>query len=167
MDLSRDIHPLTDFKKNTPEFLRQMKETGEPIVLTINGKAELVVQDAASYQKLLELAEEAQRGRRHPPRPGRSQCRAYSQPRRLQAARREEARDFGLMFRIEVTANAQADADAAYAWMAENISPAFAEQWYQGLFKQLETLTKHPTRCPSARVGQIRRRHPRTDLRKA
>jgi prevent-host-death family protein len=59
MDLSRDIHPLTDFKKNTPEFLRQMKETGEPIVLTINGKAELVVQDAASYQKLLELAEEA------------------------------------------------------------------------------------------------------------
>ncbi len=55
------------------------------------------------------------------------------------------------MFRIEVTANAQADADAAYAWMAENISPTFAEQWYQGLFKPLETLTKHPTRCPLAR----------------
>lgn len=36
-----------------------MKETGEPIVLTINGKAELVVQDATAYQKLLELAEEA------------------------------------------------------------------------------------------------------------
>ncbi len=59
MDLSRDIQSLTDFKKNTPEFLRQLKETGEPVVLTINGKAELVVQDAASYQKLLDLAEEA------------------------------------------------------------------------------------------------------------
>ena len=59
MDLGRDIHPLTDFKKNTPEFLRQLKETGNPVVLTINGKAELVVQDAASYQKLLDLAEEA------------------------------------------------------------------------------------------------------------
>lgn len=59
MDLSRDIHSLTDFKKNTPEFLRQLKDTGEPVVLTINGKAELVVQDAASYQKLLDLAEEA------------------------------------------------------------------------------------------------------------
>jgi PHD/YefM family antitoxin component YafN of YafNO toxin-antitoxin module len=59
MDLSRDIHSLTDFKKNTPEFLQQLKETGEPLVLTINGKAELVVQDAASYQKLLDLAEEA------------------------------------------------------------------------------------------------------------
>jgi prevent-host-death family protein len=59
MDISRDIHSLTDFKKNTPEFLRQLKDTGEPVVLTINGKAELVVQDAASYQKLLDLAEEA------------------------------------------------------------------------------------------------------------
>lgn len=59
MDLSRDIHSLTDFKKNTPEFIQQLKETGEPVVLTINGKAELVVQDAASYQKLLDLAEAA------------------------------------------------------------------------------------------------------------
>jgi PHD/YefM family antitoxin component YafN of YafNO toxin-antitoxin module len=59
MDLNRDIHSLTDFKKNTPEFLQQLKETGDPVILTINGKAELVVQDAVSYQKLLDLAEEA------------------------------------------------------------------------------------------------------------
>jgi PHD/YefM family antitoxin component YafN of YafNO toxin-antitoxin module len=59
VNLDRDIHSLTDFKKNTPQFLEQLKETGEPVVLTINGKAELVVQDAASYQKLLDLAEEA------------------------------------------------------------------------------------------------------------
>lgn len=59
MNLNRDIHSLTDFKKNTPEFLQQLKDTGEPVVLTINGRAELVVQDAASYQKLLDLAEEA------------------------------------------------------------------------------------------------------------
>lgn len=59
MDLNRDIHSLTDFKKHTPDFLKQLKDTGEPVVLTINGKAELIVQDAASYQKLLDLAEEA------------------------------------------------------------------------------------------------------------
>jgi prevent-host-death family protein len=58
MNLSQDIHPLTDFKRNTPEFLRQLKETGNPVVLTINGKAELVVQDAASYQRLFDLAEQ-------------------------------------------------------------------------------------------------------------
>jgi prevent-host-death family protein len=57
MNLSQDIHPLTDFKRNTPQFLRQLKETGNPVVLTINGKAELVVQDAASYQRLFDLAE--------------------------------------------------------------------------------------------------------------
>ena len=57
MDITKDIQPLTDFKRNTTELLRQMKETGEPIVLTINGRAELVVQDAGSYQKLLELVD--------------------------------------------------------------------------------------------------------------
>jgi PHD/YefM family antitoxin component YafN of YafNO toxin-antitoxin module len=59
MKKNPDIHSLTDFKKNTPEFLKRLKESGNPIFLTINGKAELVVQGAASYQKLLDLAEEA------------------------------------------------------------------------------------------------------------
>ncbi|HEV3166826.1 MAG TPA: type II toxin-antitoxin system Phd/YefM family antitoxin [Isosphaeraceae bacterium] len=57
MDLSRDIHPLTDFKRNTTEFLTLLKKTGQPVVLTINGKAELVVQDARSCQRLLDLTE--------------------------------------------------------------------------------------------------------------
>jgi prevent-host-death family protein len=59
MNLTRDIHSLTDFKHKTPKFVRQLKETGDPIVLTINGKAALVIQDAESYQKLLDVAEEA------------------------------------------------------------------------------------------------------------
>ena len=61
MDIHRDIHSLSNFKRHTPDFLRQLKETGHPVVLTINGKAELVVQDAASYQKLIDLAERAER----------------------------------------------------------------------------------------------------------
>lgn len=61
MDINRDIHSLTDFKKNTPEFIRQLKKNKEPIVLTVNGRAELVVLDAKSYQKILDLTEEAQR----------------------------------------------------------------------------------------------------------
>ena len=59
LDISRDIHSLTDFKKNTSEFINQLKETGDPVVLTINGKAELVVQDVAAYQRLRQVAEEA------------------------------------------------------------------------------------------------------------
>ncbi len=61
LDIDRDIHSLSNFKRNTSEFLRQLKETGHPVVLTINGKAELVVQDSASYQRLLERAEQAER----------------------------------------------------------------------------------------------------------
>jgi prevent-host-death family protein len=60
IDLSRDIHSLSDFKRKTTEFMARMKRSGHPVVLTINGKAELVVQDAASYQRLLELAERAE-----------------------------------------------------------------------------------------------------------
>jgi prevent-host-death family protein len=56
-DLSRDIHSLTDFKRNTSEYVKQMKETKCPVVLTVNGKAELVVQDAESYQALLDTIE--------------------------------------------------------------------------------------------------------------
>ena len=59
INVSRDIHSLTDFKRNTNDFVKQMKDTGAPVVLTVNGKAELVVQDAASYQALLDLVERA------------------------------------------------------------------------------------------------------------
>jgi prevent-host-death family protein len=57
MDLERDIHSLTEFKRNTAEFLGQLRQTGAPVVLTVNGKAEVVVQDARSYQRLHDLAE--------------------------------------------------------------------------------------------------------------
>ena len=56
IDLSQDIHSLSDFKRKTAKFRSRMKKTGNPVVLTINGKAEMVVQDAASYQRLLERA---------------------------------------------------------------------------------------------------------------
>ena len=55
IDLSKGIDSLTNFKRNTPAFLDQLRETGRPVVLTINGKAKLVVQDASSYQHLLEM----------------------------------------------------------------------------------------------------------------
>jgi prevent-host-death family protein len=54
MKLKRDIQSLSTFKRDTAKFVRQMKKTRAPVVLTVNGKAELVVQDADSYQELLE-----------------------------------------------------------------------------------------------------------------
>jgi prevent-host-death family protein len=57
IDLSNGIDSLTNFKRNTTDFLKRLRKTGQPVVLTVNGKAELVVQDAASYQKLLEVVD--------------------------------------------------------------------------------------------------------------
>jgi len=57
MKLTRDIHSLSTFKRDTAKLVRQMKKTKQPVVLTVNGKAELVVQDAESYQQLLEAKE--------------------------------------------------------------------------------------------------------------
>ena len=54
MKLTRDIQSLSTFKRDTAKVVRQLKKTGQPVVLTVNGKAELIVQDAESYQKLLD-----------------------------------------------------------------------------------------------------------------
>ena len=56
IDLAKDIHSLNNFKRNTRNLLQQLRKTGNPVVLTVNGEAALVVQDAAAYQRLMELA---------------------------------------------------------------------------------------------------------------
>ena len=60
MKLARDIMSLSTFKRDSNKVMRQMKKTKEPVVLTVNGKAAIVVQDAESYQRLLELKERAE-----------------------------------------------------------------------------------------------------------
>lgn len=59
LNLSQDIRSLTDFKRHTTELTTQMRTSGRPLILTVNGKAEFVLQDAASYQALSEAAERA------------------------------------------------------------------------------------------------------------
>ena len=57
LDLANDIRSLSDFKRNTTELLDRIRRTGNPLVLTINGRAEVVVQDAEAYQDLLDRVE--------------------------------------------------------------------------------------------------------------
>jgi prevent-host-death family protein len=57
-NISTDIHSLSDFKRRTSDFVEQMRGTGHPLVLTINGKAAVVVQDAAAYQELYNRIDE-------------------------------------------------------------------------------------------------------------
>ena len=56
----KDIESLTAFKRNTNEYVKKIKESGNPLVLTVNGRAEIVVQDAESYQRMLEVLDRAE-----------------------------------------------------------------------------------------------------------
>jgi hypothetical protein len=49
-----DVRPLSDFKRSQAEILQHLKTTRRPLLLTLNGRAEVVIQDAAAYQKLLD-----------------------------------------------------------------------------------------------------------------
>ncbi|HEY1240106.1 MAG TPA: type II toxin-antitoxin system Phd/YefM family antitoxin [Bryobacteraceae bacterium] len=62
MDITRDIQPLTYFRRKSAEAVKHLKATRRPMLLTINGKAEVVVQDARSYQRLLDIAAQADAG---------------------------------------------------------------------------------------------------------
>jgi len=55
-DIKKDIQDMTTFRRNPAKFIKLLKKTKKPLVLTINGKAEAVVQDAEAYQRLLDIA---------------------------------------------------------------------------------------------------------------
>jgi prevent-host-death family protein len=44
----------TDFKRNVKQFIEQIKATKSPLVLTVNGRAEIVIQDASSFQEMMQ-----------------------------------------------------------------------------------------------------------------
>lgn len=60
----QDITSLTDFLRNTKAHLKRLKLSGRAEVLTINGKAEFVVQDAVAYQRLLQATDRRQSTRK-------------------------------------------------------------------------------------------------------
>lgn len=60
MDITTDIRPLTEFKRDTASFLSHLRETGRPSVLTVNGRPSLVVMDAAAWQAMQDRIEHAE-----------------------------------------------------------------------------------------------------------
>jgi len=56
----KSIQSLTDFKRNTTAHLEELKKSRRPLVLTVNGKAELVVFDTDSFQEFLDKIEYAE-----------------------------------------------------------------------------------------------------------
>ncbi len=59
LDITKDIQSLTTFRRRSGDFLKQLKKSKRPVVLTVKGKAAAIVQDAEAYQRLLDLAASA------------------------------------------------------------------------------------------------------------
>ena len=59
LDITKDIQSLTTFRRRPGAFLKQLKESKRPVVLTVKGKAAAIVQDAGAYQRLLDIAAQA------------------------------------------------------------------------------------------------------------
>lgn len=81
LDITTDIQSLTTFRRSSGDLMKHLKKSKRPMVLTVNGKAAAVVQDAEAYQRLLDVAaradaregirqglEDAKRGRVRPAR---------------------------------------------------------------------------------------------------
>ena len=59
MNITTDIQSMTAFRRNPGGFMKQLKKSKRPMVLTVNGRAAAVIQDSESYQRLLDIAASA------------------------------------------------------------------------------------------------------------
>lgn len=57
---STDIHTVTEFSRKPAEHIKRLADSKRPEILTVNGKAAVVIQDAESYERMAELAEYAE-----------------------------------------------------------------------------------------------------------
>ncbi len=56
LDITKDIQSLTTFRRRSGDFMKHLKKSKRPVVLTVKGKAAAIVQDAEAYQDLLDIA---------------------------------------------------------------------------------------------------------------
>ncbi len=59
IDITKDIQSLTTFRRRSGDFMKQLRKTKRPVVLTVKGRAAAIVQDAEAYQRLLDIAARA------------------------------------------------------------------------------------------------------------
>jgi prevent-host-death family protein len=52
INVTQDIQSVTTFKRNSVGLMKRMRKTGRPVVLTVKGKAEMVIMDANAYQQM-------------------------------------------------------------------------------------------------------------------
>lgn len=61
---TRRINSLSDFVRNPKAPIAQLKETCTPEVLTVNGRAEVVLLDTETYENIMERLQITQKSQR-------------------------------------------------------------------------------------------------------
>lgn len=57
ISLTQGIRSITDLKRNTNQILKQVHDTHQPVILTVNGKAEAVLMGAKEYEHITDAME--------------------------------------------------------------------------------------------------------------
>ena len=51
MKLSEAVKPISHFKSHASEVIREVMETHNPVVITLNGEAKAIIQDIREYEQ--------------------------------------------------------------------------------------------------------------------
>lgn len=57
ISLSKDIEPLSEFRKKSAEFVKRLKKEKQPIILTQHGKSAAVLMDVSEYERFTKKIE--------------------------------------------------------------------------------------------------------------
>lgn len=57
ISLSKDIEPLSEFRKRSADFIKRLKKEKQPIVLTQHGKSAAVLMDVSEYERFTKKME--------------------------------------------------------------------------------------------------------------
>jgi plasmid stabilization system protein ParE len=55
-----------------------------------------------------------------------------------------------MTYRLILTPRAKQDRDRAFQWYSDHYSKRFADRWYQGVARAIESLRRNPLRCHKA-----------------
>lgn len=61
LSLTKDIEPLSEFRKKSADFVKRLKKEKQPIILTQHGKSAAVLIDVSEYERFtrkIELLED-------------------------------------------------------------------------------------------------------------
>ena len=139
LDITSDIQSLTTFRRSSGDFMKQLKKTKRPVVLTVNGKAAAVVQDAEAYQRLLDIAAraDADEGIRQ----GLGRCSPWPHPASEGVFRRVRSQKWHTSLRSLPAPSA----DFALLYHDINAGESGAAlKWYRGLKAAVLSLGEHP-----------------------